>query len=137
MPIAHTIDYYTEAVLAEHDVTSVHFEPGGFGKVAVTVLPLDLQQPVIDWLNSWGGRAAYLHFYSQEAPPMILNLRSVNKQLAPSGFEVVDKIADTLVLKHQSGDHFNVTERELIAAGVPVLEFIQQAWEKRGKRESK
>jgi hypothetical protein len=118
-------------------VADVHFETEGFGKVAVAALPLDLEQPVIDWLNSWGGRAAYLHFYSLDERPMILNLRSVNKQLAPAGFEVVDKVADTLVLKHRSGDHFNVTERELISAGVPVLDFIQQVWEKRGKHESK
>jgi hypothetical protein len=63
MPVAHTADYYKNAVMEAHDVASVRFETEGLGRIAVTVLPAYLQQPVIDWLNGWAGRAVYIHFH--------------------------------------------------------------------------
>jgi hypothetical protein len=67
---------------------------------------------------------------------MLLNLRSLNKQLTPAGFRAVDRVADTIVLAHPSGSHFNVAERALLSSDMPALEFVKQEWKKHGNAKS-
>ena len=137
MPPLHTVDYYREAVLEHHDVYDVYFDTVGFGQISVSVLPLDSQQDVVDWLNAWGGRAAYLCFYPMDEEFMFINIHSINKHLRPAGFEVKDKVANTLVIQSPTGGTFDVEERELLSAGGNVVDFIKQVWEARGEREPK
>ena len=62
MPTPHSINYYQEAVMEQHDIDLVDFTVQGLGQINVEVQPPECQQAVIDWLNDWKGRAIYLVF---------------------------------------------------------------------------